>query len=383
MSWIDIQGMYFFGGENMNDLKYMKQAITIAKQGYGFVNPNPVVGAVIVKNHEIIAQGYHEKYGGLHAEKQALLQCQDTRQATMYITLEPCNHHGKTPPCVDAIIQSGITRVVIGTLDPNPMMSGKSVALLKKANIQVDVGILEEECKQLIVHFHKYITTRTPYVLMKYAMTIDGKIATCTKESKWISNTSSRQHVQQTRKEYQAIMVGVQTIIDDDPSLTCRIPNCKQMIRIICDTNLRTPLTSKVVQTAHEIPTWIATCSSQHNKIIQFQSKGCKILQIQKLNNQIDLQHLMQVLGDLGVSSIILEGGGNLHWSALHQKIVDKLHVYIAPKLIGGKHAPSPIQGVGISRIKDAIQLRNTTFQQFEKDIFIESDVIYPCLQES
>ena len=131
----------------MNDLKYMKQAITIAKQGYGFVNPNPVVGAVIVKNHEIIAQGYHEKYGGLHAEKQALLQCQDTRQATMYITLEPCNHHGKTPPCVDAIIQSGITRVVIGTLDPNPMMSGKSVALLKKANIQVDVGILEEELR--------------------------------------------------------------------------------------------------------------------------------------------------------------------------------------------------------------------------------------------
>lgn len=366
----------------MNDIKYMKQAITIAKKGCGFVNPNPMVGAVIVKKHKIIAQGYHKTYGGFHAEKLALQQCEDPNDATLYVTLEPCNHHGKTPPCVDAIIQSGISRVVIGTLDPNPIMAGKSVILLRQANIQVDIGILEKECKQLIVHFRKYITTHTPYVVMKYAMTMDGKIATYTKQSKWISSITSRQHVQQIRKEFQAIMVGVQTVIDDNPSLTCRIPNSKPLIRIICDTNLRTPLSSAIVQTAYKIPTWIATCSSQQNIINQFQSKGCKIIQVRKLNSQVDLQHLMQVLGDLEISSVIIEGGGHLHWSALHQKIVDKLHIYIAPKLIGGKHAPSPIQGIGISQLQHAIHLHQTNMQQFEEDLFIESDVIYPCLPE-
>ena len=210
MSWIDfIQGMYFFGGVKMSDIEYMKIAIELAKKGAGYVNPNPMVGAVIVKNNRLIGQGYHEVFGGLHAERNALKNCRESPVgATLYVTLEPCCHYGKTPPCTETIIKSGITRVVVGTLDCNPIVSGKGVKQLEENNIQVDVGILEIECQQLIKVFRKYITKRIPYVFMKYAMTMDGKIATYTNQSKWISGEKARKQVHQFRHKVTAIMVG-------------------------------------------------------------------------------------------------------------------------------------------------------------------------------
>lgn len=214
--------------------KYMQLAVELAKKGRGHVNPNPLVGAVIVKDGAIIGQGCHEQYGELHAERNALKNCRISPEgAKMYVTLEPCCHYGKTPPCTEAIIESGISKVVIGTLDPNPLMAGKSVDILKKHGISVEVGVLEQECRELIRVFRKYITTGRPYVLMKYAMTMDGKIATRTGASRWITGETARAHVQETRNEFPAIMVGVNTVLKDDPLLTCRMENGRNPVRII------------------------------------------------------------------------------------------------------------------------------------------------------
>lgn len=368
----------------MDDTKYMKMALELAKKGSGFVNPNPMVGAVIVKDDTVIGQGYHEKYGGLHAERNALASCRVSPQgATMYVTLEPCCHYGKTPPCTEAIIESGIVRVVVGTLDQNPKMTGKSVEILREHQIQVEVGILEKECQALIKTFTKYITTGKPYVMMKYAMTMDGKIATYTNQSKWITSEKARQYVQETRHQYTAIMVGVNTVINDDPLLTCRLENGKNPVRIICDTHLRTPLSSQIVQTANTVETIIATCSDDSSRQKLYEEKGCKVLSVESRDHHVDLEQLMSVLGEMEIDSILLEGGSTLNWSALNQHIVDGIQAYIAPKIFGGTEAKTPIGGSGVSTPGEAVQLENTRVEQIGCDYLIESEVIYPCLQES
>lgn len=362
----------------------MKMALALARKGEGWVNPNPMVGAVIVKDDCAIGQGYHEKFGGLHAERNALANCTASPQnATLYVTLEPCCHYGKTPPCIDAILNSGISRVVIGTLDPNPNVAGKGIDILQKHGIQVDVGILENECKELIKSFAKFITTGKPYVMMKYAMTMDGKIATSTNESKWITGETARLHVHRTRHQYTAIMIGVNTVIQDNPSLTCRLEHGKNPIRIICDTHLRTPLSSSIVETANQVDTFIVT--SQANEALHraYQDKGCKMLVIGETNHHLNLTELMTVLGSMGIDSILLEGGSTLNWSALEAQIVDCIQAYIAPKLLGGATAKSPIGGLGISSLHEAFHLKQVSVQQISDDYLIESDVIYPCLQES
>lgn len=367
----------------MNDSKYMKMALELAQKGNGWVNPNPMVGAVIVKDDIVIGKGYHERFGGLHAERNALANCKDSPQnATLYVTLEPCCHHGKTPPCTDAVIESGITRVVIGTLDPNPEVAGKSITILRGHNIQVEVGVLEEECKSLIKIFSKFITTKTPYVLMKYAMTMDGKIATYTKKSKWITGEEARLHVHQNRHHYSAIMVGVNTVIDDNPLLTCRLEHGKNPIRIICDTSLRTPLSSKIVQTAQEVETIIATCEHDKQKHKAYQDNNCRIVVVDKTDNHINLTHLMKILGTMGIDSIMLEGGSTLNWSALQAQIVDGVQAYIAPKIFGGDQAKSPVSGLGVGLPDEAIILKHSKLFRLDEDYLIESEVIYPCLQE-
>lgn len=383
MSWIVfIQGMYFFGGIKMGDAEYMKLAIELAKKGGGHVNPNPMVGAVIVKDDCIIGQGYHEKFGGLHAERNALKNCRDSPMgATLYVTLEPCCHYGKTPPCTEAIINSGIKRVVIGTLDCNPIVSGKGVKILEEKNIQVDVGILEGECKKLIKVFRKYVTKKLPYVFMKYAMTMDGKIATYANHSKWISGEEARKKVHQLRHNVGAIMVGVNTIIQDDPLLTCRLENGKNPIRIVCDTNLRTPISSKIIRTAKDVKTYIATSSVDENKIGLYRNYGCEILNIEKKDKHVDLVKLMQCLGDMHIDSLLLEGGSAINWSALEQQIVDEVQVYIAPKVFGGS-GKSPISGKGVAFPNDAFMLKPYAFSKVGNDYLIESEVIYSCLQE-
>ena len=367
----------------MNDSDYMKIALEAAKQGIGWVNPNPMVGAVIVKDNAIIASGYHKKYGCWHAERNALSNCPVPPQGgTMFVTLEPCCHYGKTPPCTEAIIRSKIARVVIGTLDPNPLMAGKGAAILRNAGIQVDVGLAEEECKELNRMYRKFITSKKPYVTMKYAMTMDGKIAAYN-ASKWITNEASRLNVQKSRQEYTAVMAGVNTVIWDDPLLTCRMKNSKKNIRIICDTHLRTPLSSQIVRTACDYETLIATASEDTFRKELYTQKGCTVLNVRRKGNHIDLSNLMTILGHRGIDSVLLEGGSALNWSALEQQIVDSVQAYIAPKIFGGSQAKTPVGGTGVEFPRGAFRLRNTKIRQFDSDYFIESEVAYPCLQES
>lgn len=367
----------------MNDIDYMKKAISLAKRGEGFVNPNPMVGAVIVKDNEIIGEGYHKIYGDLHAERNALANCiKSPVDSTIYVTLEPCCHYGKTPPCTEAIIKSGIKKVVIGSFDPNPMVAGKGIQCLKKAGIEVVEGFMKEECDEINEVFFHYITKKIPYVVMKYAMTMDGKIATSTGESKWITGEKARKNVHELRHKYSGIMVGVGTVIKDNPMLNCRLDNMKNPIRIICDTNLRTPIESNIVTTSKEIETIIATSSNEESLLKLYKDKGCRIVKVSKKDEVLDLKELMNKLGELNIDSILLEGGGTLNWSALNSGIVNKVQVYIAPKIFGGKNAKTPVEGLGIKEISKEIKLKNKVIKNIGDDILIESEVINECLQE-
>lgn len=258
-----------------------------------------MVGAVIVKNGEVIGQGFHEKYGGPHAERNALASCKVPPDgATLYVTLEPCCHFGKTPPCTEVILKSGISRVVIGHGDPNPLVAGKGAELLRQRGIEVVEGVLEEECGRLNEVFFHYIRTQTPYVMMKYAMTMDGKIATAAGKSKWITGEAARQRVHRDRSHYTAIMVGVGTVLADDPLLTCRIENSRNPMRIICDTHLFTPTSSQVVTTARDIPTILATACTNEERQKPYQNAGSRIFTVSETNGHLDLRELMKKLGE-------------------------------------------------------------------------------------
>lgn len=366
----------------MNDEKYMKIALDLAKKGCGFVNPNPMVGAVIVKDGEIISTGYHERYGHIHAERNAINNSnRNLKGSTIYVTLEPCCHYGKTPPCTEAIIESGISKVVIGSYDPNPLVAGKGINILRANGIEVIENLLKEECDELNKVFFHYIKTNTPYVVMKYAMTMDGKIATYTGKSKWITGEEARVNVHKDRHKYSAIMVGIGTVLVDNPMLNCRIEEGKNPIRIICDTDLRTPLESHIVNTAKEISTIIATCCTDKNKQKLYIDAGCKILEISKKDNHIDLKILMQRLGEEKIDSILLEGGGTLNWSALNSGIVNEVQTYIAPKIFGGVNSKSPVAGIGVEDPQHSFYLKYKSMKQIGEDILIESEVIQKCLQ--
>ncbi|MEG0250458.1 MAG: bifunctional diaminohydroxyphosphoribosylaminopyrimidine deaminase/5-amino-6-(5-phosphoribosylamino)uracil reductase RibD [Peptostreptococcus sp.] len=367
----------------------MKEAIKLAKKGLGWVNPNPMVGAVIVKDKKIIGRGYHKKYGYPHAEREALASCtQDPEGATMYVSLEPCCHYGKTAPCTEAIINSKIKRLVIASSDPNPLASGKGIEILRKEGIEVVEGVLKEECDKVNEVFFHYIKTKTPYLVMKYAMTIDGKIASRTGKSKWISGSESRANVHLDRHKYSAIMVGVNTVIKDDPMLNCRIEEIenhididdlkhqlKNPVRIICDSKLRTPLNSRIINTAKDNETIIATCEEDNKKLERYIEKKCKIVKVKKMDERIDLKDLMKKLGELKIDSVFLEGGSTLNWSALESNIVNKVQVYIAPKLFGGENAKSPISGLGIDSPSQAFRMRKKTVKFLGEDVLIEGEV--------
>ena len=366
----------------MNDIQYMQLALELAKKGAGYVNPNPLVGAVIVKDDKIIGKGYHKKYGKPHAEVNAFNDLQQPpTNATMYVTLEPCSHYGKTPPCVDAIIKNKLKKVVIGSLDPNPLVAGRSLTKLTAAGIEVETGILKAECDELNAPFFHYITKKTPYVVMKYAMTSDGKIATHTGASRWITGVEARKKVHEDRNRYSAIMVGVGTIIADNPMLNSRIENSKDPIRIICDTTLRTPTNSRILETAKQIPTILLTAAADKTKYQPYIDKGCQIILISCKNNKLDLQSAMQILAKQDIDSIFLEGGATLNASALEAGIVQKVQTYIAPKLFGGASAPTPIAGQGVAHPNQAYLLKNQKITILGEDILIESEVC-TCSQE-
>ena len=375
----------------MTDQNYMLQAIQLAKQGEGWTNPNPMVGAVIVKNGRIIGKGYHKKCGELHAERNAIASLTESAEgATIYVTLEPCCHYGKTPPCTEAIIEQKIKRVVIGSRDPNPKVSGKGIKMLQEAGIEVIEDFMREECDRLNPVFFHYITTKTPYVVMKYAMTLDGKIATKTGASKWITGEAARAEVQHMRHRYMGIMAGIGTVLADDPMLNVRVEGWKSPIRILCDSGLRIPLDGQIVKSAGKYRTIVAYADSENTeaKRKRLHEMGVETICCPDENNQVDLKKLMKYLGEEGIDSILLEGGGTLNDSALRAGIVQEVQAFIAPKLFGGMNSKTPVEGIGVRFPSEAVKLKCTYICQIGEDIRITCQVCgkeqeESCLQES
>lgn len=357
--------------------EYMRRALELARKGEGHTSPNPMVGCVVVKDGRIISEGYHEKYGEFHAERNALTRCtEDTTGADLYVTLEPCCHQGKTPPCTDIIIEKKIARVFVGSMDSNPLVAGKGVQILRDHGIYVETGILDAECRKLNEVFYHYIATKTPFVVMKYAMTLDGKIACATGDSKWVTGEIARTQVHRMRGRYRGIMVGIGTVLADDPMLNCRVEGGVDPVRIICDSNLHIPTESQIVKTASDIETIVA-CSQEaleserkQEKIRRLREAGIQIIGTEGAHG-VNLVELMKKLGEQNIDSILLEGGGTLNASALEDGIVNKVYAYIAGKLIGGMDARSPVEGMGIDRMADAITLQNMEIEKLGDDFCI------------
>ena len=355
--------------------EFMERAIELARKGEGFVNPNPLVGAVIVRDGKIIGEGYHARYGTPHAERNALKNyTENPSGAEMYVTLEPCCHHGKNPPCTEAVIKAGISRVYVGSADPNPLVAGKGIAQLREAGIEVIENVMRKECDALNDIFFHYITTGLPYVILKTAMSADGKTAAYTGHSQWITNEKSRADVHRVRRRVAAIMVGIGTVLSDDPMLNCRCDNPSNPIRIVCDTKLRIPLTSKIVRTAREIPTYVATQSQDKGLVASLQALGVNILHMPTNTYSIDLKYLMSVLGRMKIDSVLVEGGASLHTSALKSGIVNKVQIYLAPKIIGNEGV-SAFGPMGIKRVDEAYRLGSPNITMFDDDILIEYEV--------
>lgn len=357
----------------MNDEQYMELALELAKKGLRHTSPNPMVGAVIVKNDKIIGQGYHERYGQLHAERNALASVTESPEgATIYVTLEPCCHYGKTSPCTEAIIDAKISRVVVACTDPNPRVSKNGIRILREHGIQVDTGVLEEKALELNEVFFHYITRKMPYVHMKYAMTLDGKIATRTGASKWVSGEESRQHVQTLRHRYTSIMVGIQTVLMDDPLLTCRMPGGINPSRIICDTNLRIPLDCQIMKTAKDVPTYIATSQTDHPKKKDIETLGAHIIEVPLLDGHLNLEKLLKEMGKLHIDSVLLEGGQTLNESFLKSGLVDTLSIYLAPKIFGGTASKTPVGGLGVETPDLAYTFSHVQTSYLGDDILLE-----------
>lgn len=371
--------------------EYMRRALELARKGEGHTSPNPMVGCVVVKDGRIISEGYHEKYGEFHAERNALTRCtEDTAGADLYVTLEPCCHQGKTPPCTDIIIEKKIARVFVGSMDSNPLVAGKGVQILRDHGIYVETGILDAECRKLNEVFYHYIATKTPFVVMKYAMTLDGKIATKTGASKWITGEAARAEVQHMRHRYMGIMAGIGTVLADDPMLNVRVEGWKSPIRILCDSGLRIPLDGQIVKSAGKYRTIVAYADSENTeaKRKRLHEMGVETICCPDENNQVDLKKLMKYLGEEGIDSILLEGGGTLNDSALRAGIVQEVQAFIAPKLFGGMNSKTPVEGIGVRFPSEAVKLKCTDICQIGEDIRITCQVCgkeqeESCLQES
>ena len=389
----------------MIEEKYMRRAIGLAKNGVGRVDPNPLVGAVIVKDGEVTGEGYHARYGELHAERNAFASLnnkEDAKGATIYVTLEPCCHHGKTPPCTEAIIEHGIAKVVIGSRDPNPKVAGGGVKALREAGIEVVEDFLKEECDRLNPVFFHYIMNKTPYVVMKYAMTADGKIATVSGDSQWITNEDSRARVQEMRNRYAGIMCGIGTVIADDPMLNCRIEGGRSPVRIVCDTSLRIPLESKIVKSAGEYRTIVACGEGADvEKEKALVKEGVEVWRMSPHPSTssgtghegagtghggtgtgepvaepveapaVDLSSLMKRLGVEGIASVMIEGGGVLNESALKAGIVNEINVFVGAKIFGGKDALTPLSGEGVKAVSESFCLELAEVEVFGDDVLM------------
>ncbi|RKU25527.1 bifunctional diaminohydroxyphosphoribosylaminopyrimidine deaminase/5-amino-6-(5-phosphoribosylamino)uracil reductase RibD [Candidatus Poribacteria bacterium] len=370
---------------NESHIAFMNRALTLAEIAKGRTSPNPLVGAVVVKDGKIIAEGYHKKVGGPHAEIHALDAAGEKNHgATLYVTLEPCCHWGRTPPCTKAIINSGIANVYVAHLDPNPKVAGKGIQELEKAGIKTNVGVCAEAAKILNEVYIKHITTGYPFVILKTAMSLDGKIATTTGESQWITSESSRQKVHEIRDQIDAIIVGVGTVLSDNPTLTTRLPDKKgkDPIRIVLDSHARTPLTARVINPNSHAKVIVAvTPQASKEKVAKLEKRHAEVIVIPEKEGRVCFKTLMQTLGARGITSVLVEGGGKVNASVLESGMVDKVMCFIAPIFIGGRQAPGIIDGDGINRLIDAPELQRLTVTKLHKDLLIEGYFTQKCLQ--
>ena len=358
------------------DEKYMKLALELAKKGLGRTSPNPVVGCVIVKGNRVVGKGWHKKAGKPHAEVEALKDAgKKANGATLYVTLEPCCHLGKTLPCTKAIIGAGIKKVVYAMQDPNKLVCGKGCKELYNAGIALEGSILEDKAKELNEVFIKHIKTKTPFVLAKAALSVDGKMAAKDGSSQWITDEKSRKADQELRNQYDAIMVGANTIINDDPLLTCRIPGGRNPVRVVVDAILRAPLDARVFN--KDAKTIVATTSnSLESSRLYLERKGVRVLVLGD-GERIDLERLMRALYSEGITSVLIEGGGEVIGSAFDSKIVDKIAFFIGPIVIGGKYAVS-ISGEGVTSIGKAIKIDKMTIEKIGDDFLLTGYPKYP-----
>jgi len=352
----------------------MRQAMRLALKAKGMTSPNPLVGALVVKNGRIIGRGFHQRAGSAHAEVLALDEAgQKAKGATLYVTLEPCTHYGKTPPCVDRIIRSKVKEVVIGMIDPNPVNNGKGMRILQQQKIKVTVGIIEKELRAMNESFFKYITKRLPFVTVKVAQSLDGKIATRSGDSKWITSDKSRAYAHRMRKDFDAIMVGVNTVLRDNPRLSSWFSK-KHPIKIVVDSQLSTPPQANLFSNdAVVILVTLPTQTGQQTDNRKALTAKSKILEVKERSGQINLTDMMKRLAGMGITSVLVEGGGMLIGSLFDEKLVDKIMFFISPKIIGGKEATGSVMGKGIDRIERAVKLKDLKLRRFGEDILVEA----------
>lgn len=355
------------------DEKYMRLAMQLAGNAIGRTSPNPLVGAVIVKDNQVVGCGWHRKAGTPHAEVHALNQAGELAQgADVYVTLEPCAHYGKTPPCSKALVEAKVKNVYGGLLDVNPKVAGKGFKILEDAGIHVEYGFLQDELRKQNEVFFKWIEHKKPFIVLKAAMTLDGKIATATGQSKWITNETSRAYGYKLRDIYDGIMVGINTVIEDNPMLTARVDGGKNPIRIVVDSSLKIDINANVVQDKSAKTIVATTDKADKDKILKLQAQDVDVIVVDKdENDKVDIEKLLDILGQQNICSILVEGGATLSGSFVAKKLVDKVYFFIAPKIVGGKEAKTPVAGIGILNLQEALALKDIQIEKLEEDILI------------
>jgi diaminohydroxyphosphoribosylaminopyrimidine deaminase/5-amino-6-(5-phosphoribosylamino)uracil reductase len=371
--WSILSGAFFLSMKRETE-KYMRKAIRLAEKGAGFVNPNPMVGAVLVSGGRVIAEGYHHRFGSPHAEAELLSSLERVPEdSVLYINLEPCNHQGKTPPCAPLIVARGIRRIVVGMQDPDPLVNGQGIAFLREHGVAVETGVLEAQCRELNESFIRFHTRGMPFVVLKWAMTLDGKIATVENASRWITGEAARKEVHRMRQQYSAILVGVNTVIADDPLLNTRLrrKELHHPLKIIADSRCRIPLESKVLSQDPQRTILAVTSRADREKTRAVERLGVQVVVCPAKEGRVDLDFLMQSVAAMGIDSVMVEGGSTLAFSMLRDRLVDKIVGFVAPKILGGTSAPTPVGGEGIPVMDQAISVREWKCRKIGDDLMI------------
>jgi diaminohydroxyphosphoribosylaminopyrimidine deaminase/5-amino-6-(5-phosphoribosylamino)uracil reductase len=357
----------------MDDEYWMKRALRLAEKGRGKTSPNPMVGAILVKGNKLVGEGYHSKAGEAHAEIVALQQAREkARGAILYLNLEPCAHYGKTPPCAPQVVEAGVKRVVVGMEDPNPLVKGKGIGILRRAGLDVEIGILENECRRLNEAFCKYILKKEPFVILKAAVTLDGKIATRNGDSKWISGEASRRFAHKLRNQVDGVVVGIGTVLKDDPLLTARIRGGRDPYRIVLDSRLKISEEARVIGTPPSKAIIAATELAPRDRIERLEKRGVQILITDSKEGRINLRSCLSKLGEIGIVSLLVEGGSQVNGSFLDEGLIDKLLLFFSPRLIGDHQALGIFGGKGVSNLREAITLREIKTRKMGEDILLE-----------